>query len=203
MIYTSGSTGKPKGVMVPHRAVVNFLASMAGQPGLDEGDRLVAVTTLSFDIAVLELLLPLSVGAQVVLASAEQAADGFALPGLAGEKRGNRDAGDAWHMAAPGRGRLGRVETSSSALVGGETLPLALAQQLVRAQRRAVEHVWADRDDRMVDVLAGGAAGGRNLDRSADRQHESLGTGPSRAVVPYRRGRRDLHLRRRRRAGVS
>ena len=64
VIYTSGSTGKPKGVRVPHRAVVNFLTSMAREPGLSaRDDRLAAVTTLSFDIAVLELLLPLAVGA--------------------------------------------------------------------------------------------------------------------------------------------
>ncbi|MFB1485444.1 AMP-binding protein, partial [Corallococcus sp. RDP092CA] len=59
VIYTSGSTGKPKGVRVPHRAVVNFLGSMQEAPGLGAQDVLLAVTTLSFDIAVLELLLPL------------------------------------------------------------------------------------------------------------------------------------------------
>ena len=58
VIYTSGSTGRPKGVAVPHGAVANFLASMAREPGLGASDRLLAVTTLSFDIAVLELLLP-------------------------------------------------------------------------------------------------------------------------------------------------
>src|SRR5690606_14543498 len=62
VIYTSGSTGKPKGVCVPHVAVVNFLTSMAKEPGLGAEDVLLAVTTLSFDIAVLELFLPLSVG---------------------------------------------------------------------------------------------------------------------------------------------
>lgn len=55
VIYTSGSTGKPKGVQVPHGAVVNFLTSMAREPGLTGDDVLLAVTTLSFDIAVLEL----------------------------------------------------------------------------------------------------------------------------------------------------
>ncbi|MBN8161802.1 AMP-binding protein, partial [Vibrio vulnificus] len=63
VIYTSGSTGRPKGVVVPRRAVCNFLASMKREPGLGRDDRLLAVTTLSFDIAVLELLLPLVVGA--------------------------------------------------------------------------------------------------------------------------------------------
>jgi len=82
VIYTSGSTGKPKGVVVPHRAVVNFLTSMARVPGLAADDVLVAVTTLSFDIAVLELQLPLTLGATVVIASRDEAMDGHALKGL-------------------------------------------------------------------------------------------------------------------------
>jgi amino acid adenylation domain-containing protein len=68
VLYTSGSTGKPKGVEIPHGAVVNFLASMQREPGLAAGDAVLAITTLSFDIAGLELLLPLTVGARVVVA---------------------------------------------------------------------------------------------------------------------------------------
>ncbi len=79
VIYTSGSTGRPKGVLVPHRAVVNFLQSMAHEPGMRPDDVLLAVTTLSFDIAVLELLLGLCAGARVCIASREEAADGTAL----------------------------------------------------------------------------------------------------------------------------
>ncbi|MEE9118017.1 MAG: amino acid adenylation domain-containing protein, partial [Calditrichia bacterium] len=79
VIYTSGSTGKPKGVQVPHRAVINFLTSMAERPGMTDEDVLLAVTTLSFDIAVLELYLPLFVGAKTVIASQEMAADGKRL----------------------------------------------------------------------------------------------------------------------------
>ena len=71
IIYTSGSTGGPKGVMVSHGALTNFLHSMRQQPGLTASDRLLAVTTLSFDIAGLELYLPLTVGAQVELVSRE------------------------------------------------------------------------------------------------------------------------------------
>ena len=82
IIYTSGSTGKPKGVMVHHRAVVNFLLSMAKQPGFNPDDRLLAVTTLSFDIAVLELCLPLITGGSVVIASRDQATDGDELAGI-------------------------------------------------------------------------------------------------------------------------
>ncbi|HKS35991.1 MAG TPA: amino acid adenylation domain-containing protein [Verrucomicrobiae bacterium] len=79
VLYTSGSTGKPKGVQIPHRAVVNFLNSMRRRPGLTREDVLLAVTTLSFDISGLELLLPLTVGARVMLASREEAADGAQL----------------------------------------------------------------------------------------------------------------------------
>lgn len=79
VIYTSGSTGRPKGVKVHHGAVVNFLSSMAKRPGLNAEDVLLAVTTLSFDIAVLELFLPLIVGARIVIATHETASDGGLL----------------------------------------------------------------------------------------------------------------------------
>ncbi|MDQ0040335.1 non-ribosomal peptide synthetase [Variovorax boronicumulans] len=82
VIYTSGSTGLPKGVCVPHGAVANLLASMQKAPGLGADDRIAAVTTLSFDIAVIELLLPLAVGAQVVMVQRETAMDGNSLRAL-------------------------------------------------------------------------------------------------------------------------
>jgi amino acid adenylation domain-containing protein len=79
VIYTSGSTGQPKGVEIPHRALSNFLASMQLKPGLTEKDALLAVTTASFDIAALELYLPLTVGARVILVSRDVATDGQRL----------------------------------------------------------------------------------------------------------------------------
>lgn len=130
VIYTSGSTGRPKGVVVPHRAVVNFLLSMAREPGLGQEDRLLAVTTLSFDIAVLELLLPLVVGAQIVLASQEDAKDGDALKRLI--ERHQVTALQAtpstwWMLFASGW----TGSKALKALVGGEPLPRDLASQLV------------------------------------------------------------------------
>lgn len=82
IIYTSGSTGKPKGVEIPHRAAVNFLRSMQAEPGFTSEDRLLAVTTLSFDISLLEMFLPLLSGATVVVASAEDVKDGRRLAKL-------------------------------------------------------------------------------------------------------------------------
>ena len=79
VIYTSGSTGKPKGVQVPHGAVVNFLHSMRVEPGFGEGDSLLAVTTLSFDIAVLELYLPTISGGKVVILGAATSSNGEQL----------------------------------------------------------------------------------------------------------------------------
>ena len=79
VIYTSGSTGKPKGVQVPHSAVVNFLYSMKERPGFKSDDSVLAVTTLSFDIAVLELYLPTIFGGKVIIVDSLTATDGSAL----------------------------------------------------------------------------------------------------------------------------
>ncbi len=79
VIYTSGSTGKPKGVLVPHQSIVNLLLSVSKKPGISSADILVAVTTLSFDIAVVELYLPIISGAKTIIASRESVLDGKKL----------------------------------------------------------------------------------------------------------------------------
>ena len=79
VIYTSGSTGKPKGVQINHRSLLNFLMSMAQLLDIKKQDVLLAVTTLSFDIAGLEIYLPLICGAKIIIASRELAVDGSGL----------------------------------------------------------------------------------------------------------------------------
>ncbi len=79
VIYTSGSTGRPKGVAILHRSVVNFLYSMMEKPGISKDDILLSVTSLSFDISVLEIFLPLAAGAKVVLVPKEITYDGQML----------------------------------------------------------------------------------------------------------------------------
>ena len=82
VLYTSGSTGRPKGVQISHRALVNFLFSMQREPGLREEDVFLAITTLSFDIAGLEIFLPLITGARVVIAPRDTTVDGPLLTKL-------------------------------------------------------------------------------------------------------------------------
>jgi amino acid adenylation domain-containing protein len=135
VIYTSGSTGTPKGVVVPHRALSNFLASMAARPGLSAGDAIVAVTTVSFDIAGLELWLPLVVGAEVVLASRATVADGVALRALV-EATTRRVSGRVLVQATPTTWLL-LVEAEWAGapnvvlLCGGEAWPAGLAAALL------------------------------------------------------------------------
>ncbi|MCH6483724.1 amino acid adenylation domain-containing protein [Pseudoxanthomonas sp. LH2527] len=130
VIYTSGSTGRPKGVQVPHRAVSNFITGMQAEPGLAIDDRLVAVTTLSFDIAVLELLLPLSVGAQVIVAGKHTVIDGAALSTLLQTTQATamQATPASWRLLLEA-GWEGR--TGFKAMCGGEPLPPDLAQALL------------------------------------------------------------------------
>ena len=129
VIYTSGSTGRPKGVQVVHQGVVNFLETMRQQPGLSSHDTLLAVTTLAFDIAALELFLPLSVGARLVLLSRETTMDGQRLAlQLASSGATVMQATPATWRLLLEAGWAGNQQLNI--LCGGEALPRQLAEQL-------------------------------------------------------------------------
>jgi amino acid adenylation domain-containing protein len=137
VIYTSGSTGKPKGVMVEHKQLVNFISSMQELTRINPRDTLLAVTTLGFDIAGLEMFLPLTVGARLVVASREAVLDGRVLIDLM-----KREAVTVL-QATPVTWRM-LIDTGWQgsdrllALCGGEPLSRELANQLVARARE----VW-------------------------------------------------------------
>ena len=130
ILYTSGSTGRPKGVQIRHYNLINFLLSMQKQPGMDADDKLLAVTTISFDIAGLELYLPLITGAQLILTDSITAKDGRSLLDLIKEKR------VTFMQATPYTWRImieaGWTENLPlKILCGGEALPKDLATKLI------------------------------------------------------------------------
>ncbi len=130
LIYTSGSTGKPKGVMLGHRSIVNFLLSMQQKPGMESSDCILAITTLSFDIAVLELLLPLLCGASLYLTSAEEGKDGKLLRAIVEAEN------ITIFQATPSKFRLlldagWSGSNIRKALCGGEPFPVDIARRLL------------------------------------------------------------------------
>ncbi|MFE3031376.1 amino acid adenylation domain-containing protein [Streptomyces canus] len=140
VIYTSGSTGIPKGVQVTQHNLVNFLASMAERPGLTSTDVLLAVTTLGFDIAGLELLLPLTVGAQVAVAARDTVRSPRLLAGEIGRSGATvmQATPSTWQMlVADGWSGTARLR----ALCGGEALPAELARA-IQARTAAVWNMY-------------------------------------------------------------
>ncbi|MEY7973952.1 amino acid adenylation domain-containing protein, partial [Saccharomonospora xinjiangensis] len=137
VIYTSGSTGRPKGVRVGNRALVNLLCSMATEPGLSEHDRILAITTVSFDIAALELFGPLVVGGSVELVSSATARDGLALRRAveAGTATVLQATPATWRMLVAAGWTGGR---GLRAFCGGE----ALDRETARALLARAGQVW-------------------------------------------------------------
>ncbi len=130
VLYTSGSTGRPKGVEVPNRALSNFLASMQHTPGLEAQDRLLSVTTISFDIAGLEIFLPLVTGACVQIVPREVTVDGARLARLI------ETSGATVMQATPATWRMliesgWRGSPGLKILCGGEAMSRELANQLL------------------------------------------------------------------------
>ena len=130
VLFTSGSTGQPKGVEIEHRGLVNFLRSMQQEPGMGRQDVLLAVTPLSFDIAGLELYLPLLVGGRILLASRLHAMEGEWLQHQLdqGGVTVMQATPATWRMVLQSGWQGGR---NLNVLCGGEALPRELAQELL------------------------------------------------------------------------
>ncbi len=170
IIFTSGSTGKPKGVEIPQRAMLNFLESMAHTPGMTATDRLLSVTTISFDISVLEIFLPLLCQAEVKIVGSDTALNAQKLRGILEET-------DVTVMqATPVTWRM-LIESGwagsdlLTVLCGGEAMPADLAEQLVTRSKAlwnmygpTETTVWSTvqqiRTKEAIDI-------GRSIDRTA------------------------------------
>lgn len=137
IIYTSGSTGNPKGVQILHSSLTNFLLSMQKIPGLNADDNLLALTTLSFDISGLEIFLPLITGAQITIASREEAKDGKILLNKIKKEKVTvvQATPSTWKMLID----AGLKEKLAiKALCGGEALPKDLSDKIVDR----VDELW-------------------------------------------------------------
>ncbi|MFF4370596.1 amino acid adenylation domain-containing protein [Streptomyces sp. NPDC001594] len=157
VIYTSGSTGNPKGVAVPRGALDNFLATMGRRVPLTPADRWLAVTTVSFDIAALELYLPLVSGAAVVLAGKDTLADPSETLALLRRHRVTvAQATPAfWQMLLM---HEPDAATGLRVLTGGEALPARLADTLAGAAAE-VSNVYGPTETTIWSTMAPVAAG--------------------------------------------
>jgi amino acid adenylation domain-containing protein len=152
VIFTSGSTGRPKGVMIEHRGLVNFLCSMRRLTGFQSCDRMLALTTIGFDMSVPELFMPLIGGAPLIIADRATASD----PGLMEELIVSQKL--TFMQATPSTWRM-LVEADwpgapgLKALCGGEPLPVALAADIV-ARTGSLIHAYGPTETTVWSVMA-------------------------------------------------
>ena len=137
ILYTSGSTGKPKGVQIKHHNLANFLLSMQRQPGMDATDTILALTTISFDIAELELLLPLISGATMILADSETRLESQRILDIIKSERVTvlQATPATWRMMLESGWN---EQLPIKALCGGEAFPTDLAEKLLER----CQQVW-------------------------------------------------------------
>ncbi|MBE8991384.1 amino acid adenylation domain-containing protein, partial [Nostoc sp. LEGE 12450] len=129
VIYTSGSTGQPKGVQISHDAVSNFLSAMQQRPGITKQDTLLAITTISFDIAALEIFLPITVGSRLVIASRNATFDGKELFDLLVKSKATimQATPATWRLLLDSNFQASNLKI----LCGGEALPWELVNKLL------------------------------------------------------------------------
>lgn len=157
VIYTSGSTGTPKGVVVGHGALRNFTDAMIRRIGLRPGRSVLAVTTISFDIAILETLVPLAAGSSVVLATPDEVHDPARLAALIGRHDVDLMQATPSLWSAILDSGHGHALTGLDVLVGGEQLPQAVADGLI-ACARSVRNMYGPTETTIWSTTAPVAA---------------------------------------------
>ncbi|MFF7180205.1 amino acid adenylation domain-containing protein [Streptomyces sp. NPDC008121] len=160
-IYTSGSTGRPKGVVVTHRSLGNFLAFMSAQHGVHSGDVVLSTTPISFDIAGLELYLPLVNGATLHLVPRETTVDGAALRRRLAEARPTLVQGTPalWQLLREAGWTPAEVPAGTRLLCGGEALPRDLADFLSADGHAEVWNLYGPTETTIWSLVAPVRAG--------------------------------------------
>ena len=194
VIYTSGSSGHPKGVKIPQRAVINFLRAMQSEPGITNEDRLLAVTSLSFDISVLEIFLPLITGASVILVDGETVANGRRLIDAIERVQPTimQATPATWHLLIESEW-TGRPDLKL--LCGGEELPRSLADDLL-SRCGSLWNMYGPTETTVWSAVARVQARRSGCSRGPSHcQHPILHTGSLSTAGSHRRIRRIVHRR--------
>ena len=194
VIYTSGSTGRPKGVQITHRSVVNLVLAMQATPGISSTDTLLAVTTISFDIAGLEIYVPLSVGAKIVLISRQAALNAREMARLMDQHQVTvmQAAPVTWQLLIESGWQ---PQASLKILVGGEALPRDLRRACRAPRGRGMEYVRSDGDHHLVDLPSSDRRRA-DSDRSANCQYPGVRARSRAAAVAGGRDWGIVHRRR-------
>ena len=200
ILYTSGSTGRPKGVVVGHHGLANLLTGAGERPGLSADDRLVAVTSFSFDMGMLELFGPLTAGGAMIVASPDQVRDPVLLAGLIRDARATvvQATPATWRMLLASGWRADRALRVSGRRRGAAR---RTGGRAARGRPSALERLRADRDHRVLQ-RGRDRRPGRHHHRPPDPRHPAAPARRPPASRARRDGRRDLHRRRRGRARI-
>ena len=144
IIYTSGSTGKPKGVMLKHSNINNFIQGMCNVVDFNSEKTIVSVTTISFDIFVLESLLPLQRGLKIVVATENEQNDIRLFNALCLKNNVNiiQTTPSRFQVLISNSNELNYLESITDILVGGESFPKMLLEKLQQLTKANIYNVY-------------------------------------------------------------
>jgi amino acid adenylation domain-containing protein/non-ribosomal peptide synthase protein (TIGR01720 family) len=156
VIYTSGSTGKPKGVTIEHRNVINFVDAITAGIDMHDHGAILCLTTISFDIFVLETILPLLRGMRIVLAGAAAVRDPAALTRLIREERVDYMQITPSHLKLLLSGSTAGdfLKGVRTIMVGGEAFPLPLFQEIKRRYKGKIYNMYGPTETTVWSTVA-------------------------------------------------